>query len=92
MKILKADLPCKDKFQTLISDDDVGLDSCFLNIRKFEMNDLISVQDPLIKDKILSLKRIICYWHKKCKLEDILKRSSYDQTTKQTILELFKML
>ena len=78
LDLLAYKLPCSSILRTIVSDDDLALDSAFNR-----MEDNI---------KINSIKRIICMWHKYQHFKDIVNRSSLTNEQKNDLIYKFRLM
>lgn len=78
------DMPCSEIIQTLISDDDQGLNGAFSINNNYNRND----ETETVR-KIKKLNRIKCYWHKKKKFIDLLRRSRISDEERENFKKQF---
>lgn len=71
-------LPCSSILKTIVSDDDVALDSAFSRMKDVPI--------------IACLKRIICIWHKYQKFKELVNKLSLSAEEKNVLILDFKLM
>lgn len=84
LQLLLTVLPCRDRLATLCSDDDVGLEGAFHLAAECD--------DEVFKEKVGSLKRIICFWHKSVNFCNYIQTLGLTHSEKTKALELFRFV
>lgn len=89
LELLLLQLPCRNTLKTLISDDDVGLDSAFHIIQEQESR---TPEEVLLRERASSIKRIICFWHKCSNFSKFVSALKLTQEEKHKCMELFRAI
>lgn len=76
IKLLAIKLPCSSLLKTIVSDDDVALDSAFSKMG----------HDPIIS----CIKRIICIWHKYQHFKELVNKLSLSPEDKNELILKFR--
>ncbi|KAK8891442.1 hypothetical protein M9Y10_028651 [Tritrichomonas musculus] len=87
LKLLTTVLPCKSIIQTICSDDDPGLDAAFEGLYVSNNPD-----EQEAKEKVLSLRRDICFWHKSSNFQRFLNTLNLSPEIKESCMNLFHQI
>lgn len=78
IKMMTSKLPCKSSLKTIVSDDDVALDSTFSRMES----------DPIIN----CIDRIICMWHKYQHFKEIVNKLTISCEEKNNLILKFRTM
>ena len=87
LKLLTTELPCKDKLRTVCSDDDTGLDSAFQQLIESTIP-----EEQEARNRIASLKRVICFWHKSSNFVKFLQNLGLPPDIKARCIDIFHQI
>ena len=90
LQMLLEQLPTKDSLRTLCSDDDSGLGSAFAKIQESDARTLGISQE--LKNRVIDLKRVICYWHKMENFRNYMVRAKIDKQSRDLYESYFKLM
>ena len=85
LKLLVQELPCKDKIETICSDDDVGLECAFMTAKMCSLGSEVN-------SKIAKLNRVICFWHKIQNFIKFIKTLHLPEDEEERFIHLFRVM